>query len=100
MKTENESKKICESCGRRKRKDEFSAGRRVCKACRAERERERLRESRAELLTRSPDEVRWAEQTRRRRELLGVGEGRYRLLVPRATRRSPAGFGAYAVTRS
>jgi hypothetical protein len=72
METDPEGTKVCESCGRRKRKDEFSAGRRVCKACRAERERERLRELRVELLRPSPEEARWREDTRRRREALRI----------------------------
>jgi hypothetical protein len=72
VKIDSEATKICKECGRRKRAEEFSPGRRACKTCRAESERERARALRAELSRPAPEDARWREQTRRRRELLGV----------------------------
>ncbi|MBA2536243.1 MAG: hypothetical protein H0V20_02270 [Actinobacteria bacterium] len=59
--------RTCENCGRRRRLETFSRGRRVCRECRAEAERERRRLARPAL----DDEERErfaARQVRMRRE--------------------------------
>ena len=59
----------CVECGRRLSLSKFSSGRRVCKRCRADAERERVRAERAEALARGElddeDRARRAEWVKR-----------------------------------
>ena len=77
--------KICKDCGKRLDVDMFSAGRRVCRPCRAAEERDRWQRERESKRPRiSSSEAKWREQTARRRRVLGIKEETYRQLGPLA----------------